>query len=105
MLNSTAKWPPAQPLSEAAPAARSEEHTSELQSQSNRVCRLLLEKKNSASPFNPPQIQGFCDILSSVLVRDRAAPLTQHHRRYRLLASTACDVVGAAGAFMLSIRE
>src|SRR5205085_5036800 len=26
--------------------ARSEEHTSELQSQSNLVCRLLLEKKN-----------------------------------------------------------
>src|SRR2546430_9475361 len=29
----------------AAAAARSEEHTSELQSQSNLVCRLLLEKK------------------------------------------------------------
>src|SRR2546427_2258595 len=29
----------------AAPAWRSEEHTSELQSQSNLVCRLLLEKK------------------------------------------------------------
>src|SRR2546430_13353572 len=28
---------------------RSEEHTSELQSQSNLVCRLLLEKKNLAS--------------------------------------------------------
>src|SRR5688572_31835619 len=28
-------------------AARSEEHTSELQSQSNLVCRLLLEKKKS----------------------------------------------------------
>src|SRR3989475_6427010 len=27
------------------PASRSEEHTSELQSQSNLVCRLLLEKK------------------------------------------------------------
>src|SRR2546430_10091838 len=29
------------------PAGRSEEHTSELQSQSNLVCRLLLEKKNN----------------------------------------------------------
>src|SRR2546430_8773851 len=29
---------------------RSEEHTSELQSQSNLVCRLLLEKKKTASP-------------------------------------------------------
>src|SRR2546430_12076081 len=28
---------------------RSEEHTSELQSQSNLVCRLLLEKKNTQS--------------------------------------------------------
>src|SRR2546427_6271415 len=33
-----------QPL-EHAPRQRSEEHTSELQSQSNLVCRLLLEKK------------------------------------------------------------
>src|SRR2546430_12108937 len=30
-------------------AARSEEHTSELQSQSNLVCRLLLEKKNKSA--------------------------------------------------------
>src|SRR2546430_9560522 len=29
---------------------RSEEHTSELQSQSNLVCRLLLEKKNRTPP-------------------------------------------------------
>src|SRR2546430_10718768 len=29
-----------------SPGLRSEEHTSELQSQSNLVCRLLLEKKN-----------------------------------------------------------
>src|SRR2546430_3903651 len=29
---------------------RSEEHTSELQSQSNVVCRLLLEKKNEDEP-------------------------------------------------------
>src|SRR2546430_15376564 len=32
------------------PLARSEEHTSELQSQSNLVCRLLLEKKNNNTP-------------------------------------------------------
>src|SRR2546430_8387632 len=31
------------------PADRSEEHTSELQSQSNLVCRLLLEKKKNYS--------------------------------------------------------
>src|SRR2546427_8518728 len=32
--------------------ARSEEHTSELQSQSNLVCRLLLEKKKKIDPKN-----------------------------------------------------
>ena len=31
---------------------RSEEHTSELQSPCNLVCRLLLEKKKIAPPFN-----------------------------------------------------
>src|SRR2546430_11927003 len=33
----------------ARPPSRSEEHTSELQSQSNLVCRLLLEKKKNNS--------------------------------------------------------
>src|SRR2546430_13351571 len=35
-----------------APVARSEEHTSELQSQSNLVCRLLLEKKKHETNIN-----------------------------------------------------
>src|SRR2546426_8764555 len=34
---------------------RSEEHTSELQSPCNFVCRLLLEKKNSFGSANHPQ--------------------------------------------------
>src|SRR2546427_5503799 len=34
--------------------ARSEEHTSELQSQSNLVCRLLLEKKKAIDQFVRP---------------------------------------------------
>src|SRR5438309_7820158 len=33
---------------------RSEEHTSELQSQFHLVCRLLLEKKNKRPQTNPP---------------------------------------------------
>src|SRR2546430_4434861 len=33
---------------------RSEEHTSELQSQSNLVCRLLLEKKKTSAPQQRP---------------------------------------------------
>src|SRR5256885_13134455 len=64
--------PPA--LSSLAPAIdcsnRSEEHTSELQSPCNLVCRLLLEKKNKESdqllalrtpvaPFLTPQLPMF----------------------------------------------
>src|SRR5688572_32207369 len=37
--------------SRATLRSRSEEHTSELQSQSNLVCRLLLEKKNGGELF------------------------------------------------------
>src|SRR5688572_31538831 len=40
-------------FSTPAGSHRSEEHTSELQSQSNLVCRLLLEKKKHTQP-------GFC---------------------------------------------
>src|SRR6266536_1075419 len=36
-------------------AARSEEHTSELQSRVDLVCRLLLEKKNEQCKARPPQ--------------------------------------------------
>src|SRR3989475_9543118 len=46
--NGSAASTPTEPVHEAAAAGpqwRSEEHTSELQSQSNLVCRLLLEKK------------------------------------------------------------
>src|SRR2546430_4205543 len=35
---------------------RSEEHTSELQSQSNLVCRLLLEKKKNESLLNQSRV-------------------------------------------------
>src|SRR3712207_8737997 len=34
--------------------ARSEEHTSELQSRQYLVCRLLLEKKKSSTPYSAP---------------------------------------------------
>src|SRR2546430_8739738 len=37
---------------------RSEEHTSELQSQSNLVCRLLLEKKKKYKRCHAPLIRG-----------------------------------------------
>src|SRR2546430_4011683 len=40
---------------------RSEEHTSELQSQSNLVCRLLLEKKKPCLPLLPGDQAGCYD--------------------------------------------
>src|SRR5947207_11619807 len=39
-------------------AARSEEHTSELQSHSDLVCRLLLEKKKKVKKNKPESIEG-----------------------------------------------
>src|SRR3989454_3764694 len=42
---------------------RSEEHTSELQSPCNLVCRLLLEKKKS-SPPTQPQARASCSTRS-----------------------------------------
>src|SRR5260221_4960904 len=42
----------------AAAHARSEEHTSELQSHSDLVCRLLLEKKNTNRFFRCPEPSG-----------------------------------------------
>src|SRR2546430_6112419 len=44
-------------LGYSRPTRRSEEHTSELQSQSNLVCRLLLEKKKKISQMSySPQL-------------------------------------------------
>src|SRR5438309_7072370 len=58
-------------------AARSEEHTSELQSQFHLVCRLLLEKKNKA-PIG--FVRRFC-----------IAPFFLDHRLH-VVASVRCHV-------------
>src|SRR2546430_6826020 len=48
-----------------AAAGRSEEHTSELQSQSNLVCRLLLEKKKkNRTPHKSPVHEIQNDVLT-----------------------------------------
>src|SRR2546430_10841113 len=54
-------------------AWRSEEHTSELQSQSNLVCRLLLEKKKQTTPRTSTSRQS--PILSSD-IQSRSVPVT-----------------------------
>src|SRR3954464_1626521 len=56
-------------------ALRSEEHTSELQSHDNLVCRLLLEKKTDAHPLPAPVGHG-ADTL-----RPPPAPRRAQHAR------------------------
>src|SRR5206468_8253176 len=59
-------------------ARRSEEHTSELQSRSDLVCRLLLEKKKTRVPPNARQKRGVfaSPSASSFLSRSAAAIYT-----------------------------
>src|SRR5260370_14988519 len=69
--------PPPFPLHE-----RSEEHTSELQSHLNLVCRLLLEKKKTGSPrapFEPhPQFWLPPRGLTPLSAHSRPPPLPHH---------------------------
>src|SRR2546430_10392843 len=53
-----------------AACLRSEEHTSELQSQSNLVCRLLLEKKKTIREHH----------LSTIIVATHVHIYNSHHR-------------------------
>src|SRR2546430_13481968 len=46
-------------------STRSEEHTSELQSQSNLVCRLLLEKKKKQDPYNLRPVHSLSAVRAS----------------------------------------
>src|SRR2546427_9585829 len=53
--------------------ARSEEHTSELQSQSNLVCRLLLEKKKNKKKQENKQTQSAQRLSSKPTYRRHSA--------------------------------
>src|SRR2546430_7023671 len=70
---------------------RSEEHTSELQSQSNLVCRLLLEKK---SPTLERQVAAVEDILREL----------ELDRLPRLLVLNKADLVDPTQATVVSAR-
>src|SRR3954462_12089368 len=55
---------------------RSEEHTSELQSHDNLVCRLLLEKKNRREKKSPSlPVRGWCTRFIICLSRPAKHPL------------------------------
>src|SRR5256886_12230178 len=77
---------------------RSEEHTSELQSQSNLVCRLLLEKKNKRHPECEEYLHG--DELVPKDRHERNADARHldyvrfaHQHPPRPLVLSACDVI------------
>src|SRR2546430_3541699 len=74
----------------AAAASRSEEHTSELQSQSNLVCRLLLEKKTRfrAGQFAAP--------LPRHAAATPASGTANERRHQPLLELAGPDAIGAA---------
>src|SRR5256886_12699768 len=73
-------------------SSRSEEHTSELQSQSNLVCRLLLEKKKKQHedktharhycPHLPSPIRGYAPGVCTSLCTFRSFPLSSTTRIY-----------------------
>src|SRR2546430_3036031 len=83
--------PPSGPSNSAPPCnqapPRSEEHTSELQSQSNIVCRLLLEKKTMERLAEGEVLKGQHGTVRFGSDRDDLQPHTRrgHHQ------GAACD--------------
>src|SRR3989475_8162707 len=56
----------------SAPGRRSEEHTSELQSQSNLVCRLLLEKKKkNKMKKNTNEVESYTQLNEYVMLETK----------------------------------
>src|SRR5688572_31842827 len=71
---------------------RSEEHTSELQSQSNLVCRLLLEKNHRRSRRQRPHGYGRMKVSvleAAVYVFDELLRLVLLHQELELLQTTS----------------
>src|SRR5246127_5816218 len=78
LFRSTPRWkagrsrPPDEFHWKLGGGGRSEEHTSELQSQSNLVCRLLLEKKTNRATSAPDANHRWPAVLSRRLVQAAA---------------------------------
>src|SRR2546427_8382878 len=65
--------------------SRSEEHTSELQSQSNLVCRLLLEKKKNAlrSEEHTSELQSQSNLVCRLLLEKKNNTTSTYNRQTR----------------------
>src|SRR4029077_2339278 len=66
---------------------RSEEHTSELQSHLNLVCRLLLEKKEDGSRARPRLLSPSCSPSAPASPTARAITVTSHDAVFILAGS------------------
>src|SRR5256886_4878956 len=80
--------------------SRSEEHTSELQSQSNLVCRLLLEKKKNDSTITisvkaAPPGQRAPDCATDAIARPSALPRGLRNLGWRINHIQASSYVSA----------
>src|SRR5256885_5055582 len=73
---------------------RSEEHTSELQSPCNLVCRLLLEKKNNRDDVTHESTGTFCPSVH--VVRLEAALLPRAPQLFMPLAPPTTTIVDTA---------
>src|SRR5689334_24525938 len=74
---------------ECAPSFRSEEHTSELQSQFHHVCRLPLEKKNAVDWKTAIQ-ERVCSVFSCAGFRRRSEISSQPEHLSRYLSREVC---------------
>src|SRR5256885_9143341 len=79
-------------LSAVAGPRRSEEHTSELQSPCNLVCRLLLEKKNQFPSWRPRVLQSTAFRLPARTPRTSMSVPTSAARSRSLRDMRASDV-------------
>src|SRR5256886_7337593 len=79
------------------PGDRSEEHTSELQSQSNLVCRLLLEKKTT---IDLPHVLAVDSLVDLCCVRISIDTSNSSIERTRLLLSI--DLTGTTRSRLVS---
>src|SRR5690242_21038316 len=79
---------------------RSEEHTSELQSHVNLVCRLLLEKKKKSAKLVEILHAGNNYVIIVVLLRPQRSPT--HHPSHSHLLSQQCTPACIVAPFPLS---
>src|SRR2546421_2647332 len=86
--------------SDVCSSDRSEEHTSELQSRSDLVCRLLLEKKKNTS-----ELQTRAGPACAWLLRNTGLDLTHRHQQRCLRLRPCGDEITAVPHPQLSISS